>query len=201
MHLVGWFMWMLKWVFFQPFIRFKMLFAQCEILSLPDSKAVIKLSSILQSNTENYSTSWAVTTAMSLCLGHKNGRPLIRDTLYKQSKNYFIYVQKYFFKFLWHFLLFSLFYISSYSGYYMPRLILLLYFSLCWWKPFSAIKTGNRTCNWQTPNLILWLCSNFNTNIKLECLVSHSKQSRTECLEYSNWTGRHRTGFRFGTEK
>jgi len=97
MHLLGSFIWMLKWLFFQPFIRLKILFAQCQILSLPDSKNVIKLSSILQSNTEDYSTSWAVTTVMSLCLGHKNGRPLIWHTLYKQSKNYLIYVQKYFF--------------------------------------------------------------------------------------------------------
>jgi hypothetical protein len=86
------------------------------------------------------------------------------------------------FLFLLHSLLFSLFYISSYSGNCIPCLILLLYFSLCWRKPFSAIKTGNRTRNWQTPNFILWFCSNFNTNIKLECLVSHFQQSRTECL-------------------
>jgi hypothetical protein len=143
------------------------------------SKILIKLSSILQSNTEDCSTPWAATSAISLSLGHNNGRPLIWHNFINKVKiTSFTYKNICtFFKFLLHPLLFSLFYISVYSGYYMPLLILLLYFSLCWRKTFSAIKTtgSNRTCNWQTLDFILRLYTSFNANIKLEWLLSHSQ--------------------------
>jgi len=66
----------------QTFVRLKILFAQCPNSVPAYSEILIKLSSILQSNAEDYSTPWAVTSAIALCLGHSNGRPLIWHTLY-----------------------------------------------------------------------------------------------------------------------
>jgi hypothetical protein len=69
-----------------------------------------------------------VTSAISLTLGHNIGLPLIWHTLYKQSKNYLIYLQKYLFLnsycttfssplLLVHFRLFRLLHASSYISF------------------------------------------------------------------------------------
>jgi hypothetical protein len=64
----------MKSTLLQPFICLRKLFAQRQSSLPTDSKILIKLSSILQSNMEDYSISCAVTRAISLCLRHNNGR-------------------------------------------------------------------------------------------------------------------------------
>lgn len=135
-----------KWAFLQPLIRLKFLFAQCQILSLQIRrswlnfhrfcKAIRRTIPPLEQWPQRSPYVWVTKMAdrwYDICCINK---VKIASFTYKNI-----------FQFLLNSLLSPFFYISGYSGYYVPRLILLLYFSLYWRRTFSAIKTSNRACN------------------------------------------------------